>query len=129
MLAKLINKAAKKHNFMVLAYVFMPDHVHLLVFPLNETYDMSAFLKSLKQGPSQSAKKQGWIDTLLWQRGGGYDDNVQGAEARRNIISYIHQNPVRKGIVEESWQYRWSSANWYMTDEQSSVLCERFYAD
>ena len=32
--AQSINKSAKKHRFAVLAYVFMHDHVHLLIHPL-----------------------------------------------------------------------------------------------
>ncbi len=36
--AKSINRAAKKYNFTVQAYVFMPDHVHMLIHPLNEVY-------------------------------------------------------------------------------------------
>lgn len=125
MLSKLINKAAQRHNFLVLAYVFMSDHVHLLVHPLNEDYEMSALLKALKQGPSQSARKHNWIDTLLWQRGGWYDDNTVGNEARQKIIDYIHQNPVRKGLIDEASQFRWSSANWYLTGKQGDVVCDR----
>ena len=79
LLAARIDKAAASHNFIVLAYVFMHDHVHLLIRPMNEIYDMSKILKSIKQGPSCSAKNKGFITTDLWKRGAGYDRNVTKA--------------------------------------------------
>jgi REP element-mobilizing transposase RayT len=66
LLASRINQAAKKLDFAVLAYVFMPDHVHLLIHPMNEVYDMAKILQAIKQGPSRSAKNRGWIDTDFW---------------------------------------------------------------
>ena len=126
LLAKRINEAAKKLNFAVLAYVFMPDHVHLLIRPMNEIYDMSKILKSVKQGPSCSAKNRGWIVTDLWERGGGYDRNVTKAVTRAKVIDYIHHNPVKKGLVDESWKYPWSSANWYYNEEEGSIKCDRY---
>ena len=125
-LANSINKAAIKHNFKIQAYVFMPDHVHILLYPLNEEYDMSLILKAMKQGPSQRARSKGWIDTDLWERGGGHDSNITGQQARKEIIDYIHQNPVRKSLVDESLRYYWSSANWYVTDEDGPVKCYHY---
>lgn len=124
--AKAINKAAAKHNFTVQAYVFMPDHVHLLIHPMNEVYSMEAILKSIKQGPSQSAKYRKWIDTDLWERGGGHDSNLTGQRARLEVIDYIHQNPVVAGLSDDPLAYRWSSCNWYVTDEQGDVRCCHF---
>ena len=123
LLARRINKAAKKLNFAVLAYVFMPDHVHILIHPMNEIYDMSKILQAIKQGPSRSAKNRKWISTDLWEPGGGHDSNIYNAKARQNCILYILQNPVRKGFVEASWDYRWSSANWYVHGVEGDIEC------
>ncbi len=125
-LARRINRAAENHNFAVLAYVFMPDHVHLLIHPLNEIYDMSKILKSIKQGPSRSAKNRGLIETDLWEEGPGHDSNISWERARQDSIAYIHNNPVRKGIVELGSQFRWSSANWYHHQGESDVRCRYF---
>lgn len=122
-LADRIDKASSDLEFAVLAYVFMPDHVHLLVHPLNEIYDMSVYLKAIKQGPSRVAKNRGWIETDLWERGGGYDRNITNGTTRTEVINYIHQNPVRKSLEEESYAYRWSSANWFYFGERSDIAC------
>ncbi len=125
-LAERINRACAELNFAVLAYVFMPDHVHLLVHPLEETYSVSKLLQAIKQGPSRIAKNRGWIDTELWEPGGGFDRNIFSPKVRKNTIDYIHLNPVRKELVGESWSYFWSSAKWYHTGEEGVVSCRHF---
>ena len=92
---------------------------------MSEIYDMSKILKSIKQGPSFSAKSRSWISTDLWERGGGYDRNVIKPETREKIINYIHRNPVKKGLVEEPAMFRWSSANWYFKGEAGAIECHR----
>ena len=123
LLAKRINEAAIEHNFAVLAYVFMPDHVHIMLHPHDETYEMSNILKAMKQGPSKSAKKKKWTTTNLWESGGGYDSNINNSHARMLAISYIHMNPIRKEMVEYPQDFRWSSSKWYHTDECGDVNC------
>lgn len=41
--------AREKHRFDVWAYVIMPEHVHLLIWPTEPVYDISAILLSIKQ--------------------------------------------------------------------------------
>ena len=38
-------------------------------------------------------------------------------------IAYIHMNPVRKQMVEYPREFRWSSSNWYHTDELCDIQC------
>ena len=47
-LAESISRSLEKHNVALWAYVFMPDHVHLLVRPRSDIYDISDFLRSMK---------------------------------------------------------------------------------
>ena len=88
---------------------------------------MSKILKSIKQGPSCSAKNKGWIATDLWERGGGYDRNVTRQETRIKVTNYIHHNSVKKGLVDELWKYKWSSANWYLNGEDGDIECALSY--
>jgi putative transposase len=126
-----LHNARRKHNFLVWAYVIMPEHVHLVLRPLDERYDVSAMLKSIKQGVSQkeiARLKQHdpgglkpYISSLpgksfqysFWQSGGGTDINLKTAREIWNRIHYTHLNPVRRGLVESQGQYRWSSYNAY----------------
>ena len=49
----------------------------------------------------------------FWQRGGGYDRNIHTENELEEKIVYIHENPVRRGLVLQATDWRWSSARWY----------------
>ncbi|MEI8195391.1 MAG: hypothetical protein WCI73_05730 [Phycisphaerae bacterium] len=106
----------------------MPEHVHLLILPLERPYEISVILASIKQPVSQLARKyveanapaflehmrdiqpNGREAFRFWQRGGGYDRNVTAGEELWEKIHYIHQNPVRRKLVTRRDEWPWSSA-------------------
>ena len=49
LLSQSIEKACKEECMELVAFVFMPDHVHLLVFPLANKPDMGSFLAEVKR--------------------------------------------------------------------------------
>jgi putative transposase len=108
--------ATTKVGFQLWAYVIMPEHVNVLVYPGDVPERMSAFLRALKEPVARKAiaylKKNAteWLPRLtvregerlrrrFWQPGGGYDRNVTSTEALRAMIDYIHANPVRRGLA------------------------------
>src|SRR5437762_1061620 len=50
-----VDRARDKHRFHVWAYVRMPEHVHLLVWPTELGYDISEVLSSIKQSVGKQA--------------------------------------------------------------------------
>jgi putative transposase len=91
-LIEAIDTARKKHHYSLLAYVIMPEHVHIIVYPQDVHHDMAWFLKSIKQSVSRKAHTwlakhdQHWLERLtvpgedkfrFWQAGGGYDRNIE----------------------------------------------------
>ncbi|MFH1717469.1 MAG: hypothetical protein ABIF19_08980 [Planctomycetota bacterium] len=115
-----------KHQFDLWAYVFMPSHVHLLICPRRIEYSISDILLSIKQPVSRktvSYLKNNNPDGLkylatsqihrpcrFWQKGGGYDRNMTKVKTIIDSAHYIHNNPVRKGLVEVADEWRYSSA-------------------
>ncbi len=136
-LVNAINRARQLHDFAVIAWVFMPNHVHLLIFPRKEKYSVSDIFKSIKQSSANRAipvikeknvKLSRRITTGLekpeyrfWQDGGGYDRNLWSKEAIYSEIDYIHNNPIRKGFVEDVMDWKWSSAREWMTGEKGQI--------
>jgi putative transposase len=119
-----------KYGFHIWAYVLMPEHLHLLVYPGKAADRVPDFLRDLKATVAQQALKYlrahapGWLARLrvregkrlrhrFWQPGGGYDRNIHSAGALRACIDYIHANPVRRGLVTKPEDWEWSSAGWY----------------
>ena len=125
-----IIKAKEKYKYALWAYVIMPEHVHLLVYPMIEKYNISSFLKTLKQSVARKAKyylnenNPAWLNKLtvkrgqknvfrFWQTGPGYDRNINSEDELFEKIIYIHNNPVKRELVTEPQQWKWSSAGWY----------------
>ena len=123
-------------RFRVFAWVVMPEHVHMIVMPNDG--EIGPVLRGIKQGFARDVIKR-WRDqgsawlgrmkdargsTKFWQRGGGYDRNVRDLDELREKIRYIHQNPVRRGLVETELDWAWSSAGDYR-GESGPIRIER----
>ena len=126
-LATAVTRAMLRHRYGLVAFVFMPEHVHLLVLPESRT-PISAVLSAIKR-PTAFRIKQHWLehqDSRLqgliirqrpgvstfrfWQEGPGYDRNVTTAGTIQKVIEYLHLNPVRRGLCRWASEWRWSSA-------------------
>jgi putative transposase len=123
--------ARQTHELDIWAYVIMPEHVHILLWPRRAEYDVAAILKTIKQSVSRRAMRYlrseapHWLDCLavprgsgrvehrFWQAGGGYDRNIVEAATIALCIKYIHNNPVMRGLVACATDWIWSSARWY----------------
>jgi putative transposase len=136
-----IEKARQKHRFSLLAYVFMPEHVHLLILPKNEQYSISDILKDIKTDPARQAIKylkdnkpaelsrlstnQQYRGYRFWQKGGGYDRNIIDEKTLMAAIKYIHNNPVRKGLVENPGKWYYSSYNAWMDETDKPIRIDK----
>ncbi len=133
-LSRCIDSAGKQTNIELVAFVFMPEHVHLLIVPTNSEPLISRYLAMVKQPLSKSIKERlqkagsPLLDKLtvqerpgkscfrFWQEGPGYDRNLNNPKSVESAIDYIHNNPVRRGLVARAVDWRWSSASWYLLD-------------
>ncbi len=124
-----IEDARVEWDFDLWAYVFMPEHVHLIVHPRDTSYDIADIRKAIKTPvgrkgirfieehapewlPRITRKRGLKTERLFWQSGGGYDRNVVEPQTLMKMIDYIHLNPVRRGLVEKAVDWKWSSAAW-----------------
>src|SRR6266404_5658530 len=102
-----LEAARTKIGFQIWAYVLMPDHVHLLIYPSDAPQRMSRFLQAVKEPVARraiahlKASAPAWLDRLrvqegkrvrhrFWQPGGGYDRNVTSSATLRAMIDYLH---------------------------------------
>ena len=56
----------------------------------------------------------------FWQEGPGYDRNLTRPAMALAAIDYLHNNPVRRGLVKEPLDWKWSSARYYLSDSTSA---------
>jgi len=137
-LCKAIDAAISRHQFRLLAFVLMPEHVHLLVQPTANGSAVSDLLRSIKRPFSYRIKKQlfenddslirkltvrqrpGVTTFRFWQERPGYDRNIVESRTLVAAVDYIHMNPVRRRLCDRAVDWRWSSARRYLEPESAA---------
>ena len=121
--------------FKLVAYVLMPDHIHLILNPRDgRIRELMASLKSLSaksvvsacpsfdfrrarpdgDGSIHQVWQEGfkglplWSEWLIWQK-----------------INYIHSNPVKSRLAKSAESYRWSSFRSFYHDDQNPIAVDK----
>ncbi|MGI9101424.1 MAG: REP-associated tyrosine transposase [Terriglobales bacterium] len=123
----ILEQVRRRYRFVVMGYVVMPEHVHLLISE-PERGSVASAIQVLKQRTArrlQPRRRQGqtklWDeDQHLWQKR-YYDFNVWSARKRLEKLHYMHQNPVRRGLVQSPELWVWSSYRAYAFGEAGPV--------
>lgn len=102
-------------KFIVYAYCLMPNHVHILI---NEgALNISLIMKSINTAYAY------YFNGKYNRKGSLFHDRYK-SEPIENIelsanVSFIHNNPLKAGLVDDINQYPWSSANLYLKWQDS----------
>ena len=112
-------RQAEEQAFEVLAYCFMPDHVHLLIEGLKDDSDCKRFISRAKQFSGFYYKQQ--HKQKLWQRY-GYERVVRDDEATIDVARYILANPLRAGLVKDIREFRFTGSSVATIGELSEHL-------
>jgi putative transposase len=86
-----------ERDFVLHAYVIMPDHLHLLITP-SESLEKSVQL--IKGGFSFRAKRELNWKFDIWQPG-FTDHRIRDEEDWKRHLEYIRMNPLEAGLVED----------------------------
>jgi putative transposase len=87
-----------KHKIKNWIYVFMPDHLHLVVEGLNENSDIYRALVEFKQKTGIIMKKYKWQKDF-------YDHIHREEENIFNSLWYVINNPIGKELAKEPLEY------------------------
>ena len=125
-LMELLFKIKKELEFKIYAYTFMPNHVHLL-FQEKEARDSTvAMHKLLTSYAGWYNKKYARSDSLFGDRFASKP--VEEEKHLFSLVRYIHQNPLRAGLVSNVNDYKWSSFQDYLSgNEWPTVLTDTSY--
>ncbi|NOT27616.1 MAG: transposase [Acidobacteria bacterium] len=112
-------RAAAGSQMAILAYCFMPDHVHLLIEGLSDDSDGRLFIARAKQLSGFHFQKQ--FGVSLWQRY-GFEHTLRDDEDALSVARYVLENPVRAGIVRQVQDYPFLGSNVYRLEEVLEAL-------
>lgn len=90
-----------KTDFILHAFVIMPDHLHLLITPAES---VEKAVQLVKGGFSFRAKRELDWKGEIWQHGFA-DHRIRDEEDWNHHLDYIRENPLRAYLVEESVLY------------------------
>ncbi len=124
-----------EHRLVILGYVVMPEHFHLLMTEPQQGNPSTA-MQSVKQRfaqrvvprrrcspvPCKTGKERGTprLAMPFWQPR-FYDFNVWTEKKRIEKLRYMHDNPIKRGLVDAPEQWRWSSYRTYVYGEAGLV--------
>ncbi len=140
---KSLNFLRKEARMKLFSYVIMPDHLHLIVLPLeyqgkNQTISdlMRDFKKFTSKRITEKLKRLNYENLLaffsrsaesykrqiykVWDEG-FFDENIFTQEFLNQKIQYIHYNPVRKGLAKDPEDYYFSSARNFVCQKESPL--------
>ncbi len=128
-----------RHSLRLFGYVIMPEHVHLVLQPpdtiklgpiIGELKSTSAariiFDRSIRFPAICRVRKNGRTRKIFWQPR-CYDHNCRSNKTVIEKINYCHNNPVSRGYVDESGEWRWSSYNWYAGKQDVPLEMDEMY--
>lgn len=109
-----------RYRFVVLGYVIMPEHVHLL---MNEPArgHLDRAIQAIKLSVSTRSTQRPFWQTRY------YDFNVHSAEKITEKLRYIHRNPLVRGLVLKPEDWPWSSYRHYAISMEGTVEIESFW--
>lgn len=120
---KLLDQVRNRFKFALVGYVVMPEHIHLLIGE-PATHTPSVVLQMLKQetsrqmrlrhGPAISGFPQFWERRF-------YDFNVWSQKKKDEKLTYMHMNPVKRGLVVDPREWLWSSFLFYLRGEHGKI--------
>jgi len=113
-----IEREIRDAHFAMHAYVIMPNHVHMLVTPIERPV---VFMRLLKGRSARAANLGlGRTGEPFWQ-GESYDHWIRDAEEWKGVRKYIEENPVVAGLVARAEDYRWSNVRNFDTSARAEA--------
>jgi REP element-mobilizing transposase RayT len=103
-------------RYRLLAWVVMPNHVHVLFQPLHD-WRVAKIVASWKKftatrigHPGNANLPIGDVPLPVWHRE-YWDRYIRDDRHFQRAVEYIHQNPVKAGLVTHPEDWPWSSAS------------------
>ena len=113
-LVEILKNISEKEKWLVHAYCFMPNHVHLLIESTQENQDAIKFISKFKQLTGY------WYRQLfgfqLWQKS-FYDHILRKEEDIKSVAKYTLENPQKDMLVTNWRDYPFLGSFVYNLDE------------
>ena len=100
-------------EYKVLGFCIMPDHLHLIIKP-SDRFNPSFIMKMVKGSFTRKVNKLNDTKGSYWQSS-FFDEVIRNDYQLRTQLQYVHDNPVKAGLVEKEEDYPYSSSKQYLS--------------
>ncbi len=130
-----LERTLTQHHASIAGYVLMPSHIHMLI-GLPEISHLSKFVQTFKSMSSRRLKEMdmGIYKDYLYKRGRfrlwkpRFDDVIITSEKQFHIkLDYIHNNPIKAGLVSRSSDWLFSSAADWILDNRGILQIDKSF--
>ena len=115
-LARVVRERREKHQFLLTAWVFLPDHWHAILFP-RFPVTISRLMESIKVTSTLRINATRKESGLFWPPR-SFDRALRTVGEYCEKVEYIHLNPVRAGLAKRAEDWPWSSVHDYTETAQ-----------
>ena len=115
----LLAKHADKSGVTIWAYCLMPNHVHLVAVPSDETGLTSCLSQTHRSYALRINQRYEWKGHLWQER---FFSFVMDEAHLFSAVRYIECNPVRAKLCDEPSDWLWSSARAHLTGVSDRLL-------
>ncbi|MCB9853238.1 MAG: transposase [Phycisphaerales bacterium] len=144
-----LHELQTRRGICLIAYVVMPEHVHIILYPHAKGSDVPIPISKLLHAFKRRVGEHG-MNRLrtLWRMHGrlwskplndwaigaygkrvlwttrGYDFNITRENSLFQKVDYCHKNPVTRGLVATADMWKWSSYRYYDSDDHSMLAMD-----
>jgi len=112
LLERTLLSLAKQYQWQLEAWAVFANHYHFVARRKRESASLKKLLKQLHANSSRELNRlDGTIGRTVWFN--FWDTKLTYERSYLARLSYVHQNPVKHGLVAMANQYRWCSAAWF----------------
>ena len=103
---------AKHYSWQLEAWAVFPNHYHLIARGLEPSNSLRTFVKHLHANTARNVNSSDSAPgRTVWYN--FWDTKLTYEKSYLARLNYVHQNPVKHGLVNVANQYRWCSAAWF----------------
>jgi putative transposase len=123
---ELIRRHAQASAVEIWAYCIMDNHVHFVAVPQREDSLTRCFQEAHRLYTRRINFRKGWKG-YLWQ--GRFASFPMDERYLYAAVRYVERNPVKARLVDDPWEYSWSSARAHVLKTNDPLLSHCFLND
>ena len=103
---------AEEYHWQLEAWAVFSNHYHLVAHALENAETLKSYLAHLHADTARELNRRDGVQgRQVWYN--YWDTALTYEKSYLARLNYVHQNPVKHGLVPVANQYRWCSAAWF----------------